>query len=213
MATNIAYVDYFKYYPKLKKINESVYNDEFFINKESYKEDKYDAHSIHIVAEKDSHVIGYMRVILPNQHGLPALELITPYKQIDLNTSVEFSRLMVHSDYRKNNGIGMKLMKKGFDYVFKNGYSNIIIDVFLNSKYYMFKIFKQLGFDEFSEVYQDSRYINSPNSIIMHLNIYETIKKIDNSPKYRQIKKYFIFGQESLKIDLPAETNHFKEIK
>jgi hypothetical protein len=154
-----------------------------------------------------------MRVVLPNKNGLPALELIKPMWEIDRDTSVEFGRLMVHVDYRKNKKIAMQLMKKGFDYVLKNGYANIIIDVFLNSEFNMFKIFKQLGFRECSEVYRDCRYNNSPESIVMHLNIIEAIGDIDESPKYQLIKRYFFPGQESVDIAPPRETDSLKEIK
>ena len=206
-------MDYFEFQPKIKKIIDDVYNDELCVNKECFQVDKYDPYSIHIIAEKAGQAIGYMRVVIPNTNGLPALDLIKPTREINPDTSLEFSRLMVQSDHRKNKKIALKLMKKGFDYAFKNGYSNIIIDVFLKSKFNMFKMFKQLGFREFSEIYRDYRYNNSPESIVMHINIIEAIREIDDSPKYQLIKKYFFSGQESFNIAPPGETDRLKEIK
>lgn len=170
-------VDYHEYYDIIKEVNQAIYHEELnFINKE-YTEDKYDEYSVHYLTMFNNDYIGYSRIVKPNPHGFPAFEIAEITTDIDLNKSVEASRVMVRKDFRKNSAkIGLFAVSNTAKYIIDNRFHNSIVDVFVDSDNSIaYDLCKKFGYKEISKQYQDTRYSYKKLSVVMALNYPEII--------------------------------------
>jgi predicted GNAT family N-acyltransferase len=165
----ITTVDHYSSYERIATIYNEVYGNEQGIVSQPYSRDRYDAHSSHFLARKSGEYAGYLRVIRPSENGFPALELATISKRIDLSKCVEFSRLMVRNPYRKT-CVAFGLMINGLEWTVKNGCDKILIDIFVDCERSTYSMFKSIGFEECSDPYDDTRFINS-RCMLMCLDI------------------------------------------
>lgn len=99
-----------------------------FLSADNYPDgietDEYDQHSIHLVAisENNGKIAGTLRLILNSEHRFPVEKHCNLYQPIeDRKHSVEFSRLIVEKEYRKDFAISimMGLSREAYRYLLK----------------------------------------------------------------------------------------------
>lgn len=205
-------VEYPIAHQEIHKIYNSVYLQEMGIAKAEYKKDQYDDHAIHFLAKANDEPVGYLRVIQPSWNGFPALELMKPDIDINLNNCVEFSRLQILHEHRKRT-VGLRLMQEGLKTVVERNFENILIDVFTDGKFSTHELFRSIGFRECSSVYDDTRFVDV-KCILMHFNMKDLWKlplNMNMDPKYKpNLINFFITSLKSQAIEpigVGAETD------
>lgn len=194
---NIQILENYNNIDVIKQLYNNIYCYELDIQGNKYKKDEYDESSVHFFAKIENNTIGYLRVIKPSQFGLPAIELAKPNIEIDYNSCVEFSRLMIEKEFRSNPNICLRILEESFKYVLYKGYSVILIDVFFNCEHETYNFFKKLGFKECSEPYLDTRFKKSYCILLyMDLTRKDLLENINTKIKNRTVEKYIIGNLE-----------------
>jgi predicted GNAT family N-acyltransferase len=169
-------VNYNQYGDAIKAIVQDVFYDEFKYCAGRYQGDQYDEYSEHIVALDDGDVVGYIRVIKPNPQGFPCLEVARPTADLDLEKCAEFSKFVIRKEYRDQpDKVAFRLWMEALRRTGLNGLYHIVVDAFVGKE--MYGYFKEIGFEECSEVYEDTRFQVEGFSVLLCLNIPELIKR------------------------------------
>lgn len=87
--------------------------------------DKYDEHSIHIVAKAEREVVGAIRLIKDNPHGFLMEQQFTLPPFVDRSKTVEHSRAIIRKD-RRGEGTLRMLLEKAYEWQREHGYTTCI---------------------------------------------------------------------------------------
>ena len=187
MEINIKQVCYNQYYSHIERLYNDIYLKELNIIESPYKEDIYDKHSFHLILEYDSRYIGYVRIIKP-VNSLPAFEIVKPNVLVDIENSIEISRLMIEKEYRLIPTVLIKLLRHMLILLLKENIGSIIVDAFYNGNNKTDDLFKSIGFKQISDTYNDTRFIDR-KCILLYLDLKN--KQVENADNIN-LKRYII---------------------
>ena len=145
--------------------------------------DKYNNSSVYFLAFNEDIPIGTIKVINDSDSGLPCEEIVTIKHLKADNIIVEFGHLIILPEFRYNRKIVFCLMREAFKYSYKFlNASHIVADVFIDKKRnYLTDFYHKAGFKDLFGPYQDKRFIDSPASLLIILEIEELHKKLTST--------------------------------
>jgi hypothetical protein len=143
--------------------------------------DKYNDKSVYFVGYCGEEPIGTVKVIRDSPIGLPCGDVINlAALRKDSNVLVEFGHLIVLPRYREKD-VFLLLAREAFRYGrFEVNATHIIGDVFIDKggHNYTQDFYHKLGFTDLHGPYKDSRFSNSPDSMLIVLDLAEIPKNI-----------------------------------
>jgi hypothetical protein len=160
--------------------------------------DRYDAHSVYLLARAEGRAVGTMRLVRDSAEGLPIEQFIAISDLRDGKRLIECQRLMVLAEYRNRRwpelpyGVFGGLIKAGLHWCITNDYSHILADLFLSTKTTPLTALRSLGFEETGKEFVDTELAEPGRSVALLLRVGELFSRPFrmDSPGYRYLMEY-----------------------
>ncbi len=190
-------------FEKVLKLRLKIYKNQGFISHKIKRDyDKYDKDAFHIIATKDSEVVGYLRLV----KEMPLLSLYKEevreiMKKNHLRNPVELSRFVISPYYRiskrkiedYSDFVSFLLFKKAYQFIFTKNIDCVFIVTHpkYKKRYENFYFFKQYGKEKsYSEV-------EGNPAVLLYQDVREAAQKSKKeSPVFH---KFMVKEQEDIK--------------